>query len=236
MISNEKYKKLGVIGGMGPKATQLFMGMVIDKTDADKDQDHIPMVVLNDTTIPDRTVAILSGDEAEVLGKLVDDAKLLEATGCKAIAIPCNTSHYFIDKVQDEVEIPIINMIKETVKYIFSKKKNIRKVAILATDGTINVGVYQKECEILDIESYIPSKEKQAMVMDIIYNQVKRGKIGDYDMFLEIEKELKDAECDGAILACTELSCLREQHNLSDFYIDAMDVLVNKSIEMCSKN
>ena len=215
MSSNTGYNKLGVIGGMGPKATQLFMGMVIDRTNADKDQEHIPMVVLNDTTIPDRTSAILNKDESKVLNKLVEDAKLLETTGCKVIAVPCNTSHYFIDNVQSEVCIPIINMIKETVKYIYNRKKSIKKVAILATDGTISVGVYQKELELLDIESYIPSKDKQAMVMDIIYNQ---------------------AGCDGAILACTELSCFKEQHDLSDFYIDAMDILVSKSIEMCSKN
>ena len=222
MSSNTGYNKLGVIGGMGPKATQLFMGMVIDRTNADKDQEHIPMVVLNDTTIPDRTSAILNKDESKVLNKLVEDAKLLETTGCKVIAVPCNTSHYFIDNVQSEVCIPIINMIKETVKYIYNRKKSIKKVAILATDGTISVGVY--------------SKDKQAMVMDIIYNQVKKGKIGNYDMFLEIERELKEAGCDGAILACTELSCFKEQHDLSDFYIDAMDILVSKSIEMCSKN
>ena len=236
MSSNTGYNKLGVIGGMGPKATQLFMGMVIDRTNADKDQEHIPMVVLNDTTIPDRTSAILNKDESKVLNKLVEDAKLLETTGCKVIAVPCNTSHYFIDNVQSEVCIPIINMIKETVKYIYNRKKSIKKVAILATDGTISVGVYQKELELLDIESYIPSKDKQAMVMDIIYNQVKKGKIGNYDMFLEIERELKEAGCDGAILACTELSCFKEQHDLSDFYIDALDILVSKSIEMCSKN
>ena len=116
MSSNTGYNKLGVIGGMGPKATQLFMGMVIDRTNADKDQEHIPMVVLNDTTIPDRTSAILNKDESKVLNKLVEDAKLLETTGCKVIAVPCNTSHYFIDNVQSEVCIPIINMIKEIKK------------------------------------------------------------------------------------------------------------------------
>ena len=235
MTSNTRYKKLGVIGGMGPKATQLFMGMVIDKTDAETDQDHIPMVILNDTTIPDRTTAIISGDDSNLLSKLVEDASLLEYTGCSVIAVPCNTSHYFIDKVQNEISIPIINMIKETAEYIFYNKKNIRKIAILATDGTISSEVYQKELEKLDIESYIPSEEKQNIVMDIIYNQVKKGKIGDYNMFLDIEKELKEAECDGAILACTELSCLKEQHSLSNFYIDAMDILVDKSIEMCAK-
>ena len=136
-------------------------------------------------------VLFLKKDEGTVLDKLVEDAKILEATGCSVIAVPCNTSHYFIDKVQSEVSIPIINMIKETVKYIYNQKKDIKKIAVLATDGTISVRVYQKELELLDIESYIPSKDKQAMVMDIIYNQVKKGQIGNYDMFLEIERELK---------------------------------------------
>lgn len=233
MVSNYKYNKLGIIGGMGPKATQLFMGMIIDKTVAEKDQDHIPMIILNDTTIPDRTTCILNGNDHYVLDKLIADAKLLESNGCSVISIPCNTSHYFIDRVQKEIDIPIINMIRETVKYISSEKKHIKKVAILATSGTISVEVYQKECQNFGIQSYTPSNEKQELVMDIIYNQIKKGKRGDYNTFLEIEKELKSVGCDGAILACTELSCFKEQHNLSDFYIDAMEVLVSKSIEMC---
>ena len=70
--------------------------------------------------------------------------QILESTGCTVIAVPCNTSHYFIDKVQQEINIPIINMIKETVNYISSKKKNMKKVAILATDGTISVRCISK--------------------------------------------------------------------------------------------
>ena len=53
-------KAIGVIGGMGPLATQLFYKMVIEKTDAHTDQEHINMVILNHATMPDRTDAILN--------------------------------------------------------------------------------------------------------------------------------------------------------------------------------
>ncbi len=226
-------KKLGVIGGMGPQATQLFFQGVIDKTQADCDQEHIPMVILNHTTMPDRTTCILSGEEDRVFQPLLEDAKLLEQCGCTAIAIPCNTTHYFADRLQAEISIPLINMVRETVKYIAFENPGVRKVGILATDGTVRMGVYQKECERFGLEAYSPSEENQKRVMHIIYEEIKKGEMGSYQRFLHIERELKEAGCQAAILACTELSCFKEQHRLSNFYIDALDVLIERSVEAC---
>ena len=96
-------QKLGVLGGMGPQATQVFYQFVLDRTDAARDQDHIPALILSDTGIPDRTQAILSGETGELYQRLLKDARLLENCGCTAIAIPCNTSHYFVDKLQEDV-------------------------------------------------------------------------------------------------------------------------------------
>ena len=48
-------RKIGVIGGMGPMASQLFYKMVTEKTVADRDQDHVPMMILSDPQMPDRT-------------------------------------------------------------------------------------------------------------------------------------------------------------------------------------
>lgn len=225
---------LGVIGGMGPQATQLFFQGVINKTDATCDQQHIPMIILNHTTIPDRTRAILSGNKAKLLEVLLKDAKMLVQNGCTAIAIPCNTSHYFVDEIQKHIGIPIIHMVRETVNHLFKVKSNIKKLAILATDGTIRTGIYQRECEKRGVRVYIPSPEKQALLMDIIYREIKQGKPGSFSNFLKIEREIKGEGCEAAILACTELSCFARQHPLSNFYIDAMDVLIDKVVQLYS--
>ena len=52
-------KVLGVLGGLGPQATVYFSDMVVRYTEASRDQEHIPMIILNDTEIPDRTDFIL---------------------------------------------------------------------------------------------------------------------------------------------------------------------------------
>ena len=51
---------LGVIGGMGPMATELFYKMIIEKTPVTCDQEHLDTIILGHASMPDRTAAILS--------------------------------------------------------------------------------------------------------------------------------------------------------------------------------
>lgn len=120
-------KILGIVGGMGPLATQLFYRMLIGMTDAEKDQDHLDMIILNHASMPDRTEAIKTGNIEILFAELLKDVKKLEGDGVSAIAIPCNTSHMVIDRLQAEVSIPIINMIRETVRYIKKGKTGHNK-------------------------------------------------------------------------------------------------------------
>ena len=127
-------KRLGILGGMGPQATQIFYQWILDRTDASCDQEHIPALILSDTAMPDRTAAILSGEEEPVFRRLLADAQLLERSGCTAVAIPCNTSHYFVPRVQEQISIPILHMPRLTVERL--RRMGKKKVAVLATDGT----------------------------------------------------------------------------------------------------
>lgn len=225
--------KLGILGGMGPMATQLLYKMIIENTVASCDQEHIDMIILNHAQIPDRTAAIKSGDTEALFQILLADVKMLEKNGCTAIAIPCNTSHYFYQSLQKECDIAIINMISSAIEDLCLQNPEIKKIGILATDGTLYSDIYKTECEKLGIEALYPEPEVQKIVMDIIYNQIKKGERGNPDDFALIDAHLKSLGAEGAILACTELSCYRENHRLSGFYVDALDSLCKKSIIMC---
>ena len=224
-------QKLGILGGMGPQATQVFYQFVLDHTDAARDQDHLPAVILSDTKIPDRTAAILSGETEELYQHLLKDAKLLETCGCTAIAIPCNTSHYFADRLQGDVNVPIIHMIREAAAVLAAQGK--KRPGILGTDGTIRSGLYQKECAALGMEAVTPDEEAQKLVMSIIYDEIKQGEQGSRDKFAQIDRALRAAGCDCAILACTELSVFATNHPLPPFYLDAMMVLAEESVKRC---
>ena len=226
-------KKLGVIGGMGPQATELLYQKIISMTDAHCDQEHIDMIILSHAAMPDRTEAIRSGHTETVFSLLAQDAKLLETCGADYIAIPCNTSHYFYEELQKQVNIPIIHMVREAVKRVQERDPSIKKVGLLATDGTLFAGIYKNECKKRGLECVYPDAETQKIVMKIIYDQIKAGEKGSIDDFGEIDTYLKKNGCEAAILACTELSCFKNYHALDRFYLDALDVLCEESVRLC---
>ena len=223
--------RLGVLGGMGPQATNTFYQYIIDRTAARTDQEHISMLIFSDNEVPDRTAAILSGEEDPVYDRLLYSAKLLEQGGCTAIAVPCNTAHYFLDKVQEQISIPILHMVREACQVLASR--GCHYPGVLGTDGTIQTGIYQKELIALGMEPRVPSPEAQKKVMSLIYDDIKAGKAGDPEKFAVVHQDLEEQGCDCAILACTELSVFSSQHHLPPFYLDAMAVLAERSIQAC---
>ncbi len=229
-------KSLGIIGGMGPKATSVFFDKVIERTDAHQDQDHINMVILNHATLPDRTKTILSGEDGAFLDEIRKDIELLEKAGVSNIAIPCNTSHYFYDKIQEMTDIHVIHMVEETIKEIAEKYGHTAKIGIMATNGTISSDIYKKVANAYGLEVYYPDNDTQAQIMDIIYNKVKSDLTLDVT---EIENIVFDFifnhECSCVILACTELSCIKLNQDVEKYCVDAMEVLVKRSIELSGK-
>ena len=225
--------RLGVLGGMGPQATQDFYQRILDRTDASCDQEHLPTLIWSDTGMPDRTRAILSGETEPVFARLLSGARLLEREGCTVLAIPCNTSHYFADRLQGELHIPLIHMIRETVSAIRAMGKTT--VGILATDGTVRTGIYQQALEAAGLTPVTLPAQLQRVVMSIIYDEIKKGETGSREKFGEIDAYLRQAGCDCAILGCTELSVYRSLHSLPPYYIDAMEILAEQAILRCGK-
>ena len=134
-------QRLGILGGMGPQATQDFYQRILDRTDASCDQEHLPTLIWSDTSMPDRTAAILGGDAEGCYRRLLDGARLLERGGCTALAIPCNTSHYFADRLQGDIAIPLIHMPRETVAVLAAASAMPSDVAVSASSVVVAAAV-----------------------------------------------------------------------------------------------
>lgn len=217
--------KLGVIGGMGPLATVKFYDKIVLNTEAHNDNEHIDLIVLNHSTMPDRTKCIIENKDTEFLNEIKKDLEILERIGIDVVAIPCNTSYYFYDEFKNFTNLKIINMIEETILEI--KRRGIKKVAVFGTLGTLNSKVYNKYAKENGIEVKELSLEDKKTVMDIIYKIKETNNLESKD-FVEILNRYCNDKTIG-IIACTELSLLDIPENLNT--IDALDVLVNKSIE-----
>lgn len=224
---------IGLLGGLGPKATAYLLELIIKRTEASCDQEHADLFIINRASTPDRTAHILDPTKPSPLPQILEDLTCLEKNGVKAVAIACNTSHYFSEEIRDHLHIPFIDMIEETVKKV--KKEGRKKIGIMATSGTIAAQIFQKALKAKSIPFVIPSEEFQKKIMHIIYNNVKANRPVEWEMFEEIISMFQQLDCDAVILGCTELSIIKFDHGLDDFYIDSSEALADAIIEYSGK-
>lgn len=229
-MENNK-KVLGVIGGLGPMATAYFMELVISMTNAARDQDHLQMIVYNYPTIPDRTAYILKKNPNSPVPEMTRIAKLLEQQQAGCIAIPCVTAHYFWKEVNDSVDITVLNAPKATGEHL--RANGIRKVGIMATDGTIATGLLQNVLEKAGMEVLLPDEESQQGVMDLIYRDIKANRPPDMDLFRTISSKLHSDGAEVIVLACTELSLIKRDYSIGAGFIDALQVLAQQAVLAC---
>ncbi|MDR3315821.1 MAG: UDP-N-acetylmuramate--L-alanine ligase [Coriobacteriales bacterium] len=222
---------IGVLGGMGPEASLLFYRMVIEHTKAQRDQDHVDLMLLNHASMPDRTTELKAGRSNELFERLMQDAHTLEVAGAEALVVTCNTSHVFAERIAAELRIPFINMVEEAAHEARKRYPAGATVGVLATDGTIASGIYHTALEKQGLQPYSLSTKAQAQVMSLIYDGVKAGGSLDPVALESIEHELSEQGCVGAVLACTELSVLKDRRLFGAFYLDALLVLARRTIE-----
>ena len=224
-------KTLGVIGGLGPMATAYFMELVTNMTDAASDQEHLDILIFSRPRTPDRTGYILGRSSENPLPVMADSARRLAADGAQVLAIPCNTAHYFHTQVQEAAGVPVLHMIRESAAYL--KACGIEKAGIMATDGTIQTGLYQKELGANGIAWTVPSEAGQQHVMHLIYENVKAGRPAEMDRFHAVNEELQRDGAQAVLMACTELSVIKKQFDLGSGILDALEVLAKTAVEMC---
>ena len=239
MDKNIKEKVIGVIGGMGPAATSDLLSKIIKFTKVKKDQDHIHVIVDNNPKIPDRSQAIFNNGESP-LPALIESGKMLERAQVDFIVIPCNTAHFFYDKLKDHLKIPIVHMIREVAKKIHKEFSGIRKVGLLSTRVTIKAGLYQKELKAFDIEMIKPDEKVQDMVTEAIFGEdgIKCGCLEGKSKRL-IYNAIDNLINNGAELiigGCTEIPLVVDFKTVSRPFISSNQVLAESAVRMAKGN
>lgn len=222
-------KTIGILGGMGPLATIDLYKRIILRTKANKDQDHIHVIIDSNTKIPDRTQCIISNGKSP-LNEMIKSAHKLEKAGADFLIMPCNTAHYFYNELIRNIDIPFLNMLEITVNYITENYGKEIVAGLLATDGTNKSGIYGYYFNKANIKLIRPEKF-QSYVMNFIYNDMKTC---NYNLtphsFLKAIDELKENGADIFILGCTELSLWADIYNFKEKFVDPIDILAEKAI------
>lgn len=226
-------KILGVLGGLGPMATAYYLELMIKMTDAATDQEHLQSIVMNFPTVPDRTAFILGRSQESPLEPMIALGRQLKTMGAHVIATPCITAHYFHKELQEGIGLPMIHGIECIARQL--SRAGITRVGLMATDGTVQSGIFQRQVEEYGMELILPDAEGQAAVMTLIYDQVKAGKEPELKLFESVKQQLRGKGAQVVVLGCTELSMLKKENPLGSGILDALEVLAQESLIACNK-
>lgn len=236
--------KVGVVGGVGPAATVDFVAKIVRNTAARRDQEHVKLVVEQNPQIPDRTENLL-GDGPDPTIALYSTCKKLEAADADIIAIPCNTAHAFVERIQPYLSIPVVHMLFETVEHIRKQLPDRRRIGLLATSGTVRSGVYHDVATKAGLELLVPDDEHQNLVMSAIYGAhgVKAGftEGACVDELLRALASLARRGAEVVILGCTELPLLLKQDDAfpaggrTVVILDPTEILAKKCVSLSDR-
>ncbi len=155
-------------GGDGPPGHGEYFTKIIHRTKAAKDQDHIHVLIDSNPAIPERSAGI---NARRCTPYCCRSYKNLEAMGADLLLMACNTAHYFYDRLQPALHIPMLHMPRETARA--ARETGYQKVALLATDGTVQSGVYGQASAQSGVELLLPDPAGQRAVMSLIYDCVR---------------------------------------------------------------
>lgn len=198
-------KIIGVLGGLGPWATLDLFEKILRLTPAQRDQDHLRIIIDNNPKIPDRSPAIL-GDGEDPTPALVTTARNLEAAGAGVIVIPCNTAHAFFEAIASAVAVPVLHIMEEVAAAARTVVPDLSRAAVLATRATMVSRLYHRAFERIGVEVLGPDEPGQDAVNRAIYG-VKAGRKGPEvtRQLVAVVQPLLVAGVQAVVLGCTEL-------------------------------
>ena len=218
---------IGILAGMGPKSTGPFIDTVVAECQtiygAKHDMDFPHMMIYSCPTpfYMDRPI-----DHEAMKKAIIDGAQKLESTGVEFLAMPCNTAHLYFEELQRSLSVPILNIVDETLQAI---PENTKRVALLATEATVQAGIYQDGIIKRNIE-YIHHEKWQESINQII-SCIKGGKIEKaHELWNALVLQLRD-EVDTAIIACTDLNVVA-----SEDFVDSAQCLAKAVVKMYVEN
>lgn len=195
---------VGILGGMGPRATVDFYDKLVSLTPATRDQDHVRVVIWADSAVPSRQEALL-GQGKDPTPWLEEGVRHLMAAGAELLVVPCNTVHAFLGPVMVGQPVEFISIIDTTIDAV--RQRGVHRVGLLATDGALASGLFQTGLDGVGIDCLLPDAGGQRFVMELV-EAVKAGGVPP-SLRQGLADLLSQMDSQGAttiIAGCTEIS------------------------------
>ncbi|MBC7706604.1 MAG: aspartate/glutamate racemase family protein [Rhodoferax sp.] len=165
---------IGVLGGMGPMATVDFFSKVIAATPATQDENHVPLLIQSDPRVPCRPHAILQGGKSPLPALLAGRGRLI-AAGAIALAMPCNTAHFWFAELLEDCPVPFLSIVDATCDEAAASTAPGAGIGLIATGATLTVNLFDKRLQSM---GFVPMLPQDAEMMKLVLPAIALVKAG----------------------------------------------------------
>jgi len=230
-------KTIGILAGMGPRSTAPFVDLVVTECQKQYGARHaedFPHMLIYSLPAPfyvDRPV-----DHERAKRVVKEGLQRLENTGVDFIAMPCNTAHGYYSSLAASVRVPLLNIITEACGAL----QNFQRIAICATETTVNYGLYQQGIVAAGKEP-LPTDAIQSKVTQLIAGIIAGNDCSQMRaLWNEIVGTAVQQRADAILVACTEINALGslEDHRIAiaDATVALAQATVRKYLEGKPRN
>ncbi len=227
------HQVIGILGGMGPEATQHCLQKIVAGTDARTDQDHLHVILDSNPKIPDRTSAIV-GTGPSPVPAMIESVRRLAGAGADFLIIPCVSAHAFLEDLSAQTDIPILSMLDAVVDAVVDARPLLHTVGLLGTTGTIARGMFQRRLAREQLATCVPAPHSQAQVMSAIYDlkaqPTRDVRSAATRRFVAAADALVAQGAQAIIAGCTEIPLALREHDLDVPLFDAVEILARAAI------
>ncbi len=224
-------KIIGLIGGTTWISTLEYYRIINEEINEKLGGKHSAICILFSIDF-EETIIKNHDNWNEITKSIIYAAKTLEKAGAQLIIICANTIHKIADEVENNIKIPLINIIDETGKKIF--EKNIKKVGLIGTKITMSEDFYKKRLkDKYEIETIIPDIKDQDIINNIISEELTFNIIekSSKQKLLKIINKLISKGARGIILGCTEIPLLLKSSDIDIPVFNTTIIHAKKAVE-----
>ena len=228
---------IGIIGGNGVAATNRLLQLIenrVVKEGGYRDAHHPEMIVWQATQVPSRSLFLENRGMSFIPG-YVEVGRKLKLCGCTELCMCCNTAHYAIDALQEQIGLPFINLLAEVAEKCNSL--GVRRIGMMCTDGLRKIHLYDKYFTALNAKMQLVYGDEsiQRLITLGICNakNIKREDPTNEGYPEKLYSKVCDwfigQEVDCIVGGCTDISSVFSVNSWKGVpYIDSLKVLANK--------
>lgn len=235
-VVEKNQKIIGIIGGASWESTALYYKLINEAVRDRLGNLNSAQILLYSMNYDPIVKLELDGRWNEVGAELKSIAQKLQNAGADFVILACNTLHKVAPQIEAELRIPFLHIADAAGRRAL--EQNIRKLALLGTQFTMEDGFYASRLEKeFGLSVIVPNRNDRERLDQIIYQELCIGKKNpsSKEEILSIIQRLQASGAEAILLGCTELGLLIGSGDLSiplyDTTLLHAEEAVNKSLE-----